>query len=158
MTGGRTCGGRNLMALLTFSRTVFAASSRSRSRTNRTVIFPRPSLTFAVIWSMPEMLLSASSSGSMATVAISSALAPGNWILTFTVAGSAFGNRSTPRSRKEKRPTTTSDITSIVAKTGRRTHNSDNMATPSGASVTLSCRPQARRRRRPPPGRPRRRR
>ena len=74
---------------------------------------------------MPEMLLSASSSGSTTAVTISAGLAPGSCTVTLTVAGSAFGKRSTPRSRNEKMPSTTSDITSIVAKTGRRTHNSE---------------------------------
>src|ERR1700694_3718034 len=76
---------------------------------------------------MPEMLLRASSSGSTADETISSGLAPGSLIETLTVAGSAFGNRSTPRSRNEKIPSTTSDMTSIVAKTGRRTQSSDSM-------------------------------
>src|SRR6267142_189887 len=58
---------------------------------------------------------------------ISSGLAPGSDSLTLTVAGSALGNRSTPRSRKEKIPSTTSDMTSIVANTGRRTHSSESM-------------------------------
>src|SRR2546422_810152 len=75
---------------------------------------------------MPEILLSASSSGSTADVTISSGLAPGSCTKTLTVAGSALGNRSTPRSRNEKMPSTTSDITSIVAKTGRRTHSSES--------------------------------
>ena len=73
---------------------------------------------------MPEMLLSASSSGSTTAVAISAGLAPGSCTLTVTVAGSAWGKRSTPRSRNEKMPSTTSDMTSIVAKTGRRTLSS----------------------------------
>src|SRR5207244_8107403 len=73
-----------------------------------------------------EMLLSASSSGSTADVTISSGLAPGSCTKTLTVAGSALGNRSTPRSRNEKMPSTTSDITSIVAKTGRRTHSAES--------------------------------
>ena len=51
---------------------------------------------------------------------------PGSESWTLTVAGSAFGNRSTPRSRKEKMPSTTNDITSMVANTGRRTQSSDN--------------------------------
>ena len=61
-------------------------------------------------------------------LAISSGLLPGSDSETLTVAGSAFGNRSTPRSRNEKIPVTTSDITSIVANTGRRTHSSDNIS------------------------------
>ena len=77
---------------------------------------------------MPETPLIASSIGSTTDVDISSGLAPGSDSATLTVAGSAFGNRSTPRSRNEKMPSTTSDITSIVAKTGRRTQSSDSMA------------------------------
>src|SRR5436309_2235443 len=76
---------------------------------------------------MPEMLLSASSIGSTTDVAISSGLAPGSCSETLTVAGSALGNRSTPRSRNEKIPSTTSDMTSIVAKTGRRTQSSESI-------------------------------
>src|SRR4029453_8381918 len=76
---------------------------------------------------MPETPLIASSIGSTTDVESSSGLAPGRASDTLTVAGSAFGNRSTPRSRYEKIPSTTSDITSIVAETGRRTQNSESM-------------------------------
>src|SRR3954452_21234428 len=74
------------------------------------------------------MPLSAFSIGITTALVISSGEAPGSRRFTLTVAGSAFGKRSTPRSRKEKMPSTTSDITSIVAKTGRRTQISDNIA------------------------------
>ena len=114
------------MALATFSRTSLAASLISRSSTNRTVICPRPSAMRAWISSMPETPLIACSIGSMTVVDISSGLAPGSESVTLTVAGSAFGKRSTPRPRKEKIPSTTSDMTSIVADTGRRTHSSDS--------------------------------
>src|ERR1051325_6690790 len=73
------------------------------------------------------MPLSAFSIGITTALVISSGEAPGSRRLTLTVAGSAFGKRSTPRSRKEKTPSTTSDITSIVANTGRRTQISDSM-------------------------------
>src|ERR1043165_9791 len=63
----------------------------------------------------------------MTAVVISSGDAPGSRSDTLTVAGSALGNRSTPRSRNEKMPRTTSDMTSIVANTGRRTQSSENM-------------------------------
>ena len=43
MTGGSSSGGMFLIALATFSRTSLEASLMSRSRTNRTVIWPRPS-------------------------------------------------------------------------------------------------------------------
>src|SRR3954452_21598902 len=73
------------------------------------------------------MPLSAFSIGITTALVISSGEAPGSRRFTLTVAGSARGNRSTPRSRNEKMPSTTSDITSIVAKTGRRTRSSESM-------------------------------
>ena len=77
---------------------------------------------------MPAMPLRAFSIGMMTDDVISSGEAPGSRSDTLTWAGSAFGKRSTPRSRNENTPSTTSDITSIVAKTGRRTQSSDSMA------------------------------
>ena len=68
----------------------------------------------------------ACSIGSMTDEDISSGLAPGMDKATLTVAGSAFGNRSTPSPWNDTVPSTTSDITSIVANTGRRTQSSDN--------------------------------
>ena len=128
MTGGSTSGGTARMAPATFSRTLLAASSRSRSSTKRTVMLAEPpAWTLAWSWSMPAMPLSAFSIGITTDVVISSGEAPGSWSRTFTVAGSALGKRSTPRSRNEKMPSTTSDVTSIVAKTGRRTQSSDSM-------------------------------
>src|ERR1051326_1511131 len=76
---------------------------------------------------MPEMPLRAFSIGMTTAVVISSGEAPGSRRLTLTVAGSALGKRSTPRSRKEKMPSTTSDMTSIVANTGRRTQISESI-------------------------------
>ena len=128
MTGGSISGGTSLIAADTFSRTSLAASLMSRSRTNLIVICAFPSaMRIDDISSMPEMLLSVSSIGSTTEVAISSGLAPGSCSDTLTVAGSARGNRSTPRALNEKIPRTTSDITSIVAKTGRRTQSSDSI-------------------------------
>ncbi len=129
MTGGSSVGGTFRIAPATFSRTSFAASLRSRSSTKRTVMLPRPSLMRAEISSMPETPLMASSIGSTTDDEISSGLAPGSDRDTLTVAGSALGKRSTPSPRNEKTPSTTSDMTSIVAKTGRRTQSSDSMAT-----------------------------
>src|SRR5262245_60258995 len=76
---------------------------------------------------MPDTPLIASSIGSMTDEEISSGLAPGSTSDTLIVAGSARGKRSTPRLLNEKIPVTTSDMTSIVAKTGRRTQSSDNI-------------------------------
>ena len=130
MTGGSSSAGMFLMAPATFSRTSFEASLMSRSRTKRTVIWPRPSAMRAWISSIPETPLIASSIGSMTVVDISSGLAPGRVSATLTVAGSALGKRSTPRPRNENVPSTTSDITSIVAETGRRTQSSDSTGGP----------------------------
>src|SRR5262245_2053511 len=73
------------------------------------------------------MPLRAFSIGMITDVTISSGLAPGSWSPTFTVAGSARGNKSTPRSRNGKMPRTTSEVTSMVAKTGRRTQISESI-------------------------------
>ena len=124
MTGGSTCGGRAPSAPETFSRTSCAASLMSRSRTNFTVMRAVPTPSRDSISSTPATPLSACSSGSATEVLISSGLAPGSRTLTVTVAGSAFGSRSTERSRNEKIPVTTSDITSTVVNAGRRTQNS----------------------------------
>lgn len=75
---------------------------------------------------MPDTPLIACSIGSTTDVDISSGLAPGRASATLTVAGSALGKRSTPSLRNENVPRTTSDVTSIVAKTGRRTQRSDS--------------------------------
>ena len=64
MTGGSTSGGTFFIAPATFSRTSLAASLRSRSSTNRTVIVAAPSVMRADISSMPETPLIASSIGS----------------------------------------------------------------------------------------------
>ena len=143
ITGGSSCGGTRPIALDTFSRTSLAASLMSRSRTNLTVMFAVPSVMRPdVSSSIPETLLSASSTGSTTELAISSGLAPGRLRDTLTVAGSAFGNKSTPSVRKENTPSTTSDITSIVANTGRRTQSSASIEksplsySPFGATLT----------------------
>lgn len=52
---------------------------------------------------------------------ISCGEAPGLKVITVTTGMSTFGNRSTPREKKEKAPATTSDSTSMVANTGRWT-------------------------------------
>ena len=150
MTGGSSAGGALRIAPATFSRTSLEASLRSRSSTKRTVSVARPSAIRDWISSIPDTPLIASSIGSTTDDDISSGLAPGRSRVTLTVAGSAFGNRSTPRPRNEKVPRTTRDITSIVAETGRRTQNSDNMR---GLPTSCSRGPLPRPRRSPRPGR-----
>ena len=77
------------------------------------------------ISSMPLTEAIDSSSGRMTCETTSSGLAPGSRMRTFTVAGSASGNRSTPRSTKLKTPRTTRNMISMNAKTGRLTQISE---------------------------------
>ena len=78
MTGGSTSGGTLRIAPATFSRTVFAASSRSRPSRNCTVMLALPpAFTLARSWSMPAMPLSAFSIGMITAEVISSGDAPG---------------------------------------------------------------------------------
>ena len=69
------------------------------------------------------MVLTASSIFLLISVSTSSGDAPGLITVTSTVGISTFGNRSTPKLKYEKIPTTTNARISMVANTGRRTHN-----------------------------------
>ena len=127
MTGGSSSGGMFRMAPATFSRTSLAASLRSRSRTNRTVICARPSAMRAWISSIPETPLIACSIGSTTDVDISSGLAPGSDSVDADRRRIGLREAGRRRGRGTRTiPSTTSDITSIVAKTGRRTQSSDS--------------------------------
>src|SRR5262245_17649668 len=86
-----------------------------------------PSITMISSSSKPLTLLNCSSTGRITWLVISSGLAPGNRTRTLTMGGSAFGKRSTPRSRNEKTPSTTRNSISIVVNTGRRTQTSANV-------------------------------
>ncbi len=81
--------------------------------------------------SMPLMVFTASSMRLVMSVSISSADAPGLLTETDTVGKSILGNRSTPRVKNEKAPTTISATISMVAKTGRFTQSS--------ASLCMGC-------------------
>ena len=83
-----------------------------------------PACTCDVTSSMPLMVESASSSGNTTWVVISSGVDPGSLMLMLTVAGSARGKRSTPRSRNEKMPSTPRKAISMTANTARLTHSS----------------------------------
>src|ERR1044071_1218367 len=72
--------------------------------------------------SMPLMVLTAASTLSVISVSISCGEAPGLVTVTVIVGRSILGNRSTPRPRNEKSPTTVIAIINIAANTGRRTH------------------------------------
>src|SRR5690348_6393654 len=121
MMGGRIFGGRFFVAAETFSLTSWVAVSMSRSSLNVVVMLALPSLARTIISSIPETDEMASSRGSTTEETISSGLDPGRLTVTFTVAGSTLGNKSTPRERNEKTPNVTRNATSITAKTGRLT-------------------------------------
>ncbi len=76
---------------------------------------------------MPLMVLTASSTRLVMSVSTSSADAPGLLTETDTVGKSILGNRSTPRVKNEKVPTTMSATISMVAKTGRFTQSSASL-------------------------------
>ncbi len=75
---------------------------------------------------MPLTAAMDSSSGKITCETTSSGLAPGSCTRTKQVAGSLFGNRSTPSWRKLKKPITTRNMMSMKANTGRWTQISDN--------------------------------
>src|SRR4029450_11604802 len=124
ITGGRMFGGRARSAPETFSRTSWAASAMSRSRTKRAVMRVVPSVVITWSSSRPDSAAGGASSGITTCVVTSSGVAPGRRIVMLTVAGSALGKRSTPRSRKEKTPSVVRNATSITVNTGRLTQSS----------------------------------
>src|SRR6185503_16954656 len=69
---------------------------------------------------MPSTVFTTSSIGCAMSDSTSSGAAPGSPTRTETVGRSTEGKRSTPSLKKPAEPTTTSDKTIIVAKTGRR--------------------------------------
>src|SRR6185369_3735659 len=130
MIGGRMFGGRSRSAPATFSRTSWAALSMSRSSTNWQLMRAVPACTCELTSSIPLMVESASSRGSTTWVVISSGVEPGSLMLMLTVAGSARGKRSTPRSRNEKMPRTPRNAISMTANTARLTHSSARVMGP----------------------------
>src|SRR2546429_3065957 len=76
----------------------------SRSNTKVHVISAKPSNDQTLISSMPLTEEMASSSGKTTPVTTSSGVAPGRRTSTFTVAGSAFGKKSTARPGEGKKP------------------------------------------------------
>src|SRR5580692_10306277 len=69
--------------------------------------------------SIPETVLTTSSTGLVIDDSISSTLAPLSVVVIATTGTSTFGNSSTPRRVYEASPSTTGPITSMVVKTGR---------------------------------------
>ena len=127
MMGGSASFGRSRRIVFTRSRTSCAATSASFSRTNCTVTCDTPSDEIDCNWSMPLMVLTASSILSVMSVSISSGAAPTRRVLMTMVGKSTFGKRSTPSCWYANQPTTTSDRTMTVAKIGRRTQSAASL-------------------------------
>src|SRR5688572_2777280 len=83
-----------------------------------------PSAEFELSWSMPLIVLTASSTLSVTSLSTCSGAAPGRRVVTVTVGKSTCGSRSIPSWPKANAPTTTSERISTDAKTGRRTQSS----------------------------------
>ena len=83
-----------------------------------------PSAEFELSWSMPLIVLTASSTLSVTSLSTCSGAAPGRRVVTVTVGKSTFGRRSTPSWPKANAPTTVSERMRTDAKTGRRTQSS----------------------------------
>ena len=97
MTGGSASRGNWRSTLLTRSRTSWAATSAFFSSSNEMTTWETPSEEIEISWSMPLIVLTASSILSVTSVSISSGAAPTSTVLTVTNGRSILGNRSTPR-------------------------------------------------------------
>ena len=106
------------------SRTSCAATSAFFSRRNVTTTCEMPSAEFELSWSMPLIVLTASSTLSVTSLSTCSGAAPGRRVVTVTVGKSTVGSRSTPSCPKANAPTTVSERMRTDAKTGRRTQSS----------------------------------
>src|ERR1051325_2997514 len=125
-TGGVASSGNCRPRVFTRSRTACAADSRLRSSLNVaiTIAVPCPDTERSSL--MPSTVFTISSIGCATSESTSSGAAPGRVTRTETVGRSTEGKRSTPSLKKPAAPTTTSDNTIMVAKTGRRMQISAN--------------------------------
>src|SRR5689334_20858683 len=96
----------------------------SFSRLKVIVVFELPWPDVVRSSSIPSMLLTVSSIGFVIWDSTSSGLAPFKRTLILTVGDSVLGIRSTPRSRYENAPNTTSATDIMIANTGRLMHTS----------------------------------
>ena len=97
ITGGSASRGRSRSTVLTRSRTSWAATSGFFSRSKLTITWETPSAEIEISWSIPLIVLTASSILSVTSVSISSGAAPTRRVLIVTKGKSIFGKRSTPR-------------------------------------------------------------
>ncbi len=97
ITGGSASRGRSRSTLLTRSRTSWAATSGFFSSSKLMMTCETPSEEIEMSWSMPLMVLTASSILSVTSVSISSGAAPARRVEMVTKGRSILGKRSTPR-------------------------------------------------------------
>ena len=125
MIGDSVPSGRSARIVLTLSRTSCVPTSPFFDSRNCTVTIETPSIVVDRSSSMPETVLMMSSIGLVTVVSISSTLAPGSTVVTVQTGKSTFGNRSTPSSLYDTRPSTTGIATSTHVKTGRLMQTSE---------------------------------
>jgi hypothetical protein len=119
-TGGSVPKGSRGRSVETLSRTSCAAMSPLRSSLKPMTTVETPSRVVERSSSMPETVLTASSTGLVTDDSTSSTLAPRSVVVTTTTGTSTFGNNSTPSRAYDARPSTTGPMTSMVVNTGRR--------------------------------------
>ncbi len=129
MIGTLASRGRLRMARATFSRTSCAATSMLRRSSNSTMTMDWLGPEIDRSSRMPCTVLTNCSISRETWVSTSSAEAPGSSVRMTTVGTSTAGKRSTPRRAHEAAPTTTSESTSMAAKTGRLMQTSASFCT-----------------------------
>src|SRR3954451_13056888 len=95
-----------------------------RSSLNPMTTVDTPSRVVERSSSMPETVLTASSTGRVTLDSISSTPAPRSVVVTTTTGTSTLGNSSTPSRMYDASPSTTGPSTSMVVNTGRRMQTS----------------------------------
>ena len=119
--GGVVISGGSLpAAVVRADCTSSAALSMSRSRSNCSVIWLKPSEFTEVIELTPEMVENCRSSGVATEAAIDSGPAPGRVAVTWMVGKSTRGSAAIGSCRKPNRPAAMNDSIKSVVITGRR--------------------------------------
>src|SRR3984957_6825274 len=138
--GGASPRGSVLAATVIAACTSCGAESILRSRSNWMTMVEAPSELCDVIWVMPAIWPNCCSSGAATEVAMVSALAPDQVVVTWMVGKSTCGSGATGRNGNETMPTNAiAAIMSVVA-TGRRMNGSEIFTTHSPASPRSGAR------------------
>jgi|GEM_PF-7017929 len=123
----------------TLSRTSCALTSTFSLRSYWMTTWERPSALVEDSVSMPEIVLTCSSIGSVTSLSMPSGEAPSSTVVIDTTGNSTFGKRSTPTRPSEIQPSTTSAPITMTAKTGRRIETSEIHIRFSSVRATAPC-------------------